>query len=77
MSYHDYQIADSIAFPYHQVDALVGSASVKVPLGLAEDVTQLHQDLFGDTAYTPSATVQQISDEIERQTGYSAADRTE
>ena len=26
---------------------------VKVPLGLAEDVTQLHQELFNDTSYTP------------------------
>ena len=71
-----YSIAKTIAFPYHQLDALVGSASVKVPLGLAEDVTQLHQELFNDTAYTPSDTVQQISNKIEKLTGLGVEDRT-
>ena len=72
----EYSIAKTIAFPYHQLDALVGSASVKVPLGLAEDVTQLHQELFNDTAYTPSDTVQQISNKIEKLTGLGVEDRT-
>ena len=72
----EYSIAKTIAFPYHQLDALVGSASVKVPLGLAEDVTQLHQELFNDTSYTPSDTVQQISNKIEKLTGLGVEDRT-
>ncbi len=76
-SANDYQITQNIAFPYHQVDALVGSASVKVPLGLAEDVTQLHSDLFGDTSYSPSETVKQISNKIESQTGYGLSDRND
>lgn len=74
-SANDYSIIQNIAFPYHQIDALVGSASVKVPLGLAEDVAQLHQDLFGDASYTPSATVQQISNKIEALTDYGVEDR--
>ncbi len=73
-----YSITSMSAFPYHQVDAYVeSSGSVKVPLGLAEDVTELHANLFGDTSYTPSSTVQQISNKIEELTGYSAEDRTE
>lgn len=71
-----YKITKTAAFPYHQVDAMVGGASVKVPLGLAEDVTQFHQELFGDTTYEPSSTVKQISNKIEALTGYSAEDRT-
>ena len=71
-----YRIVNNIAFPYHQIDAFVGSSgSVKVPLGLAEDVTQLHKDLFGDDNYVPSQTVQQISNKIESLTDYSAEDR--
>ncbi len=70
-----YKIVNNIAFPYHQIDTYI-NGSVKVPLGLAEDVTQLHADLFGDTSYTPSATVQQISNKIEDLSGYSAEDRT-
>lgn len=72
-----YSIVQNIAFPYHQIDALVGGASVKVPLGLAEDVAQLHLDLFGDSGYTPSETVQQISNKIESLTGYGLDDRTD
>lgn len=72
-----FSITSQFPFPYHQVDALVGSASVKVPLGLADDVTQLHLDLFKDDKYEPSATVQQISNKIEKLTGYSADDRTD
>ncbi|MCI8505658.1 MAG: hypothetical protein HFI67_05655 [Lachnospiraceae bacterium] len=73
-----YKIVNQFPFPYHQVDALVGSSgSVKVPLGLADDVAQLHKDLFGDENYEPSSTVQQISNKIESLTGYSAEDRTD
>ena len=71
-----YKIVNNIAFPYHQIDAFVGSSgSVKVPLGLAEDVIQLHKDLFEDDNYVPSQTVQQISNKIESLTDYSADDR--
>ncbi|MCI9487754.1 MAG: hypothetical protein HFI64_12490 [Lachnospiraceae bacterium] len=73
-----YKIVSQFPFPYHQIDALVGSSgSVKVPLGLADDVTQLHLDLFGDDKYVPSETVQKISNKIEDLTGYSAEDRTD
>jgi LCP family protein required for cell wall assembly len=72
-----YKIVNQFPFPYHQVDALVGSSgSVKVPLGLADDVAQLHRDLFGDENYEPSETVRQISNKIEKLSGYSAEDRT-
>ncbi|MCI8464321.1 MAG: LCP family protein [Lachnospiraceae bacterium] len=73
----DFKMVNTIAFPYHQLDALVGAASVKVPLGLADDVAQLHMDLFGDDKYEPSPTVQQISKKIEELTDLSAADRTD
>ena len=73
-----YKIVSQFPFPYHQIDALVGSSgSVKVPLGLADDVTQLHLDLFGDDKYVPSETVQKISNKIEDLSGYSAEDRTD
>lgn len=68
-------ITEMFAFPYHQLDKNIDGASVKVPLGLAEDVTELHQNLFADYSYTPSDVVTSISNHIEAYTGLSAADR--
>lgn len=71
----DYNIVSMEAFPYHQKDANVDNASVKVPLGLADDVTTLHQKLFNDYNYAPSDVVKAISNHIENYTGYSIDDR--
>ena len=40
-----------------------------VPVNLAANVKQLHEYLFGDTEYTVSDTVQQISNQIINNTG--------
>ena len=40
-----------------------------VPVNLAANVQQLHQWLFGSTDYTPSSTVQEISNYIISYTG--------
>ena len=42
-----------------------------VAIKLIEDnVTQLHEELFGEEDYTPSSTVQEISNDIAYETGY-------
>mgnify|MGYP002672134729 FL=1 len=53
-----YDIGDTTGFPYekttHKYDKI---GDVVIPCDLASNVTQLHQFLFNDENYTPSATV--------------------
>ncbi len=63
---------DQTGFPFvHLPDTeeVTGSDSV-LPVTLAYNVTLLHQYLFGDMSYTPSATVQEYSDHIVSVCGY-------
>lgn len=48
----------------------IGDQSCVIPITLSSNVTWLHEDLFGDTGYTPSQTVQAISSQISAVTGY-------
>ncbi len=65
-----YYIGETTGFPQARGDANLGSkGAVVVPQTLATNVTQLHQFLFGDEDYTPSATVQKISAQISADTG--------
>lgn len=41
-----------------------------IPTTLSRNVAQLHEEYFGQGGYTPSQTVQDISAEISRRTGY-------
>ena len=43
--------------------------SIVVPINLAQNVSELHEYLFGVQGYTPSSTVQEISDYIANYTG--------
>ena len=64
-----YKITDSIGWPYTTkgitIDRWYG-----VPVTLEKNVTQLHQEAFGETDYTPSETVKNISEQITKKTGY-------
>ena len=64
-----YTIAGTEGFPYEKVGADVHAGDCVVPVNLAANVTQLHQNLFGDTDYTVSDTVQAISNQIIWNTG--------
>ena len=66
-----YDIVDTQGFPFDKVPASVqGKGSCVVPVNLAENVRQLHEYLFGNYDYVPSAEVQAISDQITKDTGY-------
>ncbi len=67
----DYDIVDSQGFPFNSVAMDVGSADCVVPANLASNVSQLHDLLFGTSGYTPSAAVQEISNQIISVTGVS------
>lgn len=65
-----FKITESIGWPYETkgktMDRWYG-----IPITLESNVTKLQQEVFGNTNYTPSETVKQISDDIVAKTGYS------
>lgn len=66
-----YDIVDTQGFPFDKVAGSVKSkGSCVIPVNLAENVKQLHEYLFDNYDYTPSETVQEISDQITKDTGY-------
>lgn len=64
-----YSLGETSGFPF-EVANYNSDKSYVVAVDLAANVSQLHSFLFNDTDYTPSATVQQISNEIAYTTGY-------
>jgi anionic cell wall polymer biosynthesis LytR-Cps2A-Psr (LCP) family protein len=64
-----YNIVDSTGFPFEKQAANISAGDVVVPVNLAANVSELHEYLFGETDYTPSETVQEISNQIINATG--------
>ena len=64
-----YTLADQCGFPFDKTSADLAAGDCVVPVNLAGNVRQLHAFLFGDYDYTPSETVQAISDQISNDTG--------
>lgn len=65
-----YNITNSEGWPY-DVRGISTDAWYGVPVTLESNVKELHAELFGNDNYTPSSTVQEISDDIINDTGYS------
>lgn len=65
-----YNIKDSEGWPY-DVNGFSSDAWYGVPITLKSNVKELHSELFGNNNYTPSETVQEISNKIINRTGYS------
>ena len=64
-----YKITDSIGWPY-TTKGITLDRWYGVPLTLEKNVTELHQEAFGEPNYTPSETVKNISQQIVKKTGY-------
>lgn len=64
-----YSIADTTGFPFEHQGANIAAGDCVVPVNLAANVTELHRYLFGEENYTPSQTVQEISNKIISDTG--------
>lgn len=64
-----YSMGESTGFPFDKTTGVVGGSDVVIPVNLAANVSQLHAWMFGTDGYTPSSTVQNISDEIVWATG--------
>ena len=65
-----FKITESIGWPY-ETKGITLDRWYGVPVTLESNVKKLHEDMFGDANYTPSAAVQEISDKIVTKTGYS------
>ena len=60
-----YDIAESSGFPFEKTTATVsGLGSIVIPVTLSENVSQLHEFLYGTVDYQPSATVETINSAI-------------
>ena len=68
-----YELVDTAGFPYYKNTASVGNqGDCVIPCDLSDNVTELHKYLFDDDSYTPSNTVEAISDKISTKTGYTS-----
>ncbi|MCC8104149.1 MAG: LCP family protein [Clostridiales bacterium] len=66
-----YEIVDSQGFPFTSTTANLSAGDCVVAQTLSSNVAELHELLFGTTDYTPSSTVQEISNYIVSVTGIS------
>ena len=64
-----YNVKESIGWPY-ETKGITLDRWYGVPVTLEENVKELHEELFGQTDYIPTQTVQDISDKIVNKTGY-------
>lgn len=73
-----YKIVDTTGFPFDKKNDILGSrGDCVIPIGLEQNVVQLHEYLFGtEEEYTPSASLTAISDKIVRDTGVAPAENT-
>ncbi len=74
----DYDIVETEGFPVDRGAKNMGSSgSCVIPVSLLTNVEQLHQFLFANETYTPSVTVQEISNNIIYETGLQPEVKTE
>ncbi len=64
-----YHVGETGGFPFSRGEADVGKKDCVVPMTLESNVIQLHQFLYDDMEYQPSATVRQISAKIASDSG--------
>lgn len=72
-----YELGETKGFPFESIDGRVeGVGSVVVPLGMEENVMELHEFLYPKDEYSVSDTVKSIGNNIEYVSGYSREDYT-
>lgn len=65
----NYELGTTTGFPFTYSATSISGASVIVASDLATNVTMLHRFLYDDNDYTPSSTVQSISNNIVNTSG--------
>lgn len=73
----DYKIESTTGFPFKLGTKMMNGEDCVIPAELANNVTELHQYMFGDDDgdYTVSSTVEDLSRKIVRKTGYTTKSR--
>lgn len=66
-----YYISETAGFPFDKATADVGRLDCVVPVTLESNAIKLHEFLYPDSLYTPSAGLKRISDKIINDTGLS------
>ena len=68
---NSYEIVDTTGFPFDKKNDILGSrGDCVIPVGLEQNVVQLHEYLFGtEENYTPSETLKAINNKIVNDTG--------
>lgn len=64
-----YELVDTMGFPFELQTANISAGDCVIPQNLEANVLELHTRLFGNSDYTPSDTVKQISNTIINETG--------
>ena len=73
-----YEMGDSKGFAFEHTDGNVkGIGSVVIPLGVVENIEEMHEFLYPKDEYVASDTVRTIAQEIETRTGYTREDYKE
>ena len=60
-----YNIVEQTGFPFEKDAHTYNKVSYVFPINLADNVSKLHEFLFGEVGYVPSTTVKEYSDYIE------------
>lgn len=70
-----YELGETSGFAFEHIDGSVkGIGSVVIPLGVVENVEELHTFLYPDDEYAVSGTVKEIAKELETLSGYTRDD---
>lgn len=70
-----YELKETSGFPFELTDGNVESVgSTVIPLGMVENVEEMHAFLYPNDEYQVSDTVREIAGKIEQLTGYTRAD---
>lgn len=74
-----YEIVDTTGFPFDKKNDILGAkGDCVIPVGLEQNVVQLHKYLFGtEEVYTPSETLKAINNKIVNDTGVYPPQKTE
>lgn len=65
-----YKITDSMGWPYNTKGATINGVWYGPPITLESNVKELHQKIYGQADYEPTAKVKEISNKIINKTGY-------
>lgn len=74
-----YKIVDTTGFPFDKKNDILGAkGDCVIPMGLEQNVVQLHEYLFGaEENYTPTSSLKAINDKIINDTGVQAPVKSE